>query len=127
MFAAQLPMVVAVVATVFRTLGWADVRFVSQYLVVPGLVIEVPLMLVALFIRARDRHSAEVREQALSTQDALTGLLAPHLFQDRLRQVVARHRRDGEGAAIVYIDLVNHGRIRETFGTAAAERACWAA
>jgi diguanylate cyclase (GGDEF)-like protein len=121
-FAAQLPMVLAVVATVFRALGWADVPFVSQYLVVLGLVIEVPLMLVALFIRARDRHSAEVREQALSTQDALTGLLAPHLFQDRLRQVVARHRRDGESAAIMYIDLVNHGRIRETFGGAAAEQ-----
>ncbi|MCD6079285.1 MAG: diguanylate cyclase [Ramlibacter sp.] len=121
-FAAQLPMVVAVVATVFRALGWADVPYVSQYLVVLGLVIEVPLMLVALFIRARDRHSAEIREQALSTQDALTGLLAPHLFQDRLRQVVTRHRRDGESAAIVYIDLVNHARIRETFGTAAAEQ-----
>ncbi|MEJ5989679.1 7TM diverse intracellular signaling domain-containing protein [Ramlibacter sp. PS3R-8] len=120
--AAQLPMVVAVVATVVRALGWADVPFVSQYLVVLGLAVEVPLMLVALFIRARDRHSAEVREQALSTQDALTGLLAPHLFQDRLRQVVARHRRDGESAAIVYIDLVNHARIRETFGGAAAEQ-----
>lgn len=121
-FAAQLPMVAAVVATVFRALGWGDVPFVSQYVVVLGLTIEVPLMLVALFIRARDRHSAEIREQALSTQDALTGLLAPHLFQDRLRQVVARHRRDGESAAVVYIDLVNHGRIRDAFGTAAAEQ-----
>jgi GGDEF domain-containing protein len=36
--------------------------------------------------------------------------------------VVARHRRDGESAAIVYIDLVNHGRIREAFGGAAAEQ-----
>ena len=121
-FAAQVPMVVAVVATIFRALGWADIPFVSQYVVVLGLAVEVPLMLVALFIRARDRHSAEIREQALSTQDALTGLLAPHLFHDRLRQVVARHRRDGESAAIVFIDLVNHGRIRETFGGAAAEQ-----
>ena len=36
--------------------------------------------------------------------------------------MVARHRRDGESAAIVYIDLVNHGRIRDAFGTAAAEQ-----
>jgi diguanylate cyclase (GGDEF)-like protein len=121
-FVAQVPMVAAVVATVFRALGWADIPFVSQYIVVLALAIEVPLMLVALFTRARDRHSAEIREQALSTQDALTGLLAPHLFHDRLRQVVTRHRRDGESAAIVYIDLVNHGRIREAFGTAAAEQ-----
>jgi diguanylate cyclase (GGDEF)-like protein len=82
----------------------------------------VPLLLVALFIRSHDRHSAEVREQALSTQDALTGLLAPHLFRDRLRQVVTRHRRDGENAAVMFIDLVNYGRIREYFGTAVAEQ-----
>jgi two-component system, sensor histidine kinase LadS len=63
-----------------------------------------------------------VREQALSTHDALTGLLAPHLFTDRLRQVVARFRRTGEDAAVMYIDLVNHGPIRNYFGTATAEQ-----
>jgi diguanylate cyclase (GGDEF)-like protein len=121
-FAAQLPMVAAVVATVCRMLGWVDVPFFSQYAVVVGLAVEVPLMLVGLFIRSRDRHNAEIREQALSTQDALTGLLAPHLFRDRLRQVVARHRRDGESSAVVYIDLVNHRSIRESFGGAVAEQ-----
>jgi diguanylate cyclase (GGDEF)-like protein len=120
--AAQLPMAVAVVATVLRTLGWADVPFVSQYVVILGLVLEVPLLLVALFMRSRDRHSAEVREQALSTHDALTGLLAPHLFHDRLRQVVARFRRDRQNAAVMYIDLVNHARIRDVYGTAVAEQ-----
>lgn len=120
--AAQLPLVAAVLVTVFRALGWADLAFVSQYVVVLALAIEVPLMLVALLIRSRDRHGAEVREQALSTHDALTGLLAPHLFTDRLRQVVARYRRDGENAAIMAIDLVNHGPIRDYFGSATAEQ-----
>jgi GGDEF domain-containing protein len=36
--------------------------------------------------------------------------------------VVTRHRRDGEAAAVMYIDLVNHGRIRDYFGTAVAEQ-----
>ena len=121
-FAAQLPMVAAVVATVFRMLGWADIPYVSDYAVLAGLAIEVPLMLVGLFIRSRDRHNAEIREQALSTQDALTGLLAPHLFRDRLRQVVARHRHHGESAAIVFIDLVNHRAIRDSLGAAVAEQ-----
>ena len=120
--AAQFPLVAALVASVSSALGWGDVPFVSQYVVVAGIAAEVPLMLVALFIRSRDRHGAEVREQALSTHDALTGLLAPHLFTDRLRQVVARFRRDEENAAIMYIDLVNHARIREYFGSAVAEQ-----
>lgn len=121
-FAAQLPMVVSVIATVFRVLGWADFPFVSQTLVVLALTIEVPLLLVALFMRSRDRHSAEVREQALTTHDALTGLLAPHLFHDRLCQVVARFRREQQNAAVMYIDLVNHARIRDVYGSAVAEQ-----
>lgn len=121
-FAAEVPMVLAVLASVFRLLGWADLPFVPQYAVVLALAIEVPLLLVALLIRTRDRHGAEVREQALSTQDALTGLLAPHLFTDRLQQAVTRFRRDGENAAIMYIDLVNHRRIRDHFGGAVAEQ-----
>jgi diguanylate cyclase (GGDEF)-like protein len=121
-FAAYLPMVLAVLLGVLRVLGWAPLNFVTQYAVVGAMAVEVPLLLVALFIRSRDRHSAQVREQALSTQDALTGLLAPHLFTDRLRQVVTRHRRDGQNAAVMYIDLVNYGRIREYFGGAVAEQ-----
>jgi diguanylate cyclase (GGDEF)-like protein len=122
-FAAQVPMVSSVLLNIFRTLGWTTgLPYVSQAAIVVALAIEVPLLLVALFMRSRDRHSAEVREQALSTQDALTGLLAPHLFSDRLRHVVARHRRNGEDAAVMYIDLVNHGRIRDYFGTAVAEQ-----
>ena len=121
-FAAYLPMVASVVVSVLRIFGWMPLSFGSQYAVVAAMAIEVPLLLVALFIRSRDRHSAEVREQALSTQDALTGLLAPHLFTDRLRQVVTRHRRDGESAAVMYIDLVNHAPIRTHFGTAVAEQ-----
>jgi diguanylate cyclase (GGDEF)-like protein len=121
-FAAQFPLVSALILTVTSNLGWIDLPLLSQYLVIVGLAFEVPLLLVALFIRSRDRHGAEVRAQALSTHDALTGLLAPHLFTDRLRQVVARHRRNGENAAIMVIDLVNHAPIREHFGSAAADQ-----
>jgi len=121
-FAAYLPMVLAVLLGVLRVLGWVPLNFATQYAVVGAMAVEVPLLLVALFIRSRDRHGAQVREQALSTQDALTGLLAPHLFTDRLRQVVTRHRRDRQNAAVMYIDLVNYGRIREYFGGAVAEQ-----
>jgi two-component system, sensor histidine kinase LadS len=121
-FAAYVPMTVSLLLGLGRVFGWVSVSAPSQYAVVGAMAIEVPLLLVALFIRSRDRHSAEVREQALSTRDALTGLLAPHLFTDRLRQVVARHRRDGINAAVMYIELVNHRRIRDHFGSAVAEQ-----
>jgi diguanylate cyclase (GGDEF)-like protein len=121
-FGAYLPLSLAVVASVVRTFGWLPVSFGTQYAVVVALAVEVPLLLIALSIRSRERHGAQIREQALSTQDALTGLLAPHLFNDRLRQVVARHKRDGDSAAVVFIDLVNHARIKDYYGSAVAEQ-----
>ncbi|HEX7891895.1 MAG TPA: 7TM diverse intracellular signaling domain-containing protein [Ramlibacter sp.] len=120
--AAYLPMCIAVGLSVLRVFGVVPLSVGGQYAVVAAMTLEVPLLLVALFIRSRDRHSAEIREQALSTHDALTGLLAPHLFHDRLRQVVGRYRRGGEQAAVMVIDLVNHGRIHQVFGTAVAEQ-----
>lgn len=119
---AYAPLTIAVVLAALRMAGWLPVSFATQYAVVVAMAIEVPLLLVALNIRSRERHGAQIRELALSTQDALTGLLAAHLFHDRLRQVVARYKRDGENAAIVFVDLVNYASIRAQFGTAVAEQ-----
>lgn len=121
-FIAYLPLTAAVVASIFPLLGLVPTSFVTQYSALAAIVLEVPLLLVALSIRSRDRHAAQIREQALSSQDALTGLLAPHLFRDRLQQVIARYKRDKEDAAIVLIDLVNHGRIKAAYGSAVAEQ-----
>jgi two-component system, sensor histidine kinase LadS len=119
---AYLPLTVAVGMALVRLFGLLPVSFGTQYAIVVAMAIEVPLLLIALNIRSRERHGAQIRELALSSQDALTGLLAPHLFHDRMRQVVARHKRDREDAAIIFIDLVNHGRIKEHYGTAVAEQ-----
>jgi diguanylate cyclase (GGDEF)-like protein len=121
-FAAYVPLSLAVTMSVVRLFGWMPVSFSTQYAVVVAMAIEVPLLLVALSIRSRERHSAQIREQALSTQDALTGLLAPHLFHDRLLQVTARFKRDRDSAAVAFIDLVNYSRIKDYYGSAVAEQ-----
>lgn len=120
--AAYLPMGVAVVLTLTRIFGLAPASWANQYGLVAAMAVQVPLLLVALSIHSRERHGAIIREMALSSQDALTGLLASHLFNDRLRQLVARHRRSGEGAAVLFIDLANCKRIKEQHGSAVAEQ-----
>ena len=122
MLAAYLPLGLAVLLALLRAFGWVSASWLTQYGVVLAMAIEVPLLLVALNIRSRERHGAEIREQALSSQDALTGLLSTHLFQDRLRQVVSRYKRDRESAAIIFIDLVNYQRIKDYHGPAVAEQ-----
>ncbi len=119
---AYLPLTLAVGMAILRLFGWLPVSFATQYAIVVAMAVEVPLLLVALNIRSRERHGAQIRELALSSQDALTGLLASHLFHDRLRQVVARYKRDRENAAVVFIDLVNYPRIKGYYGAAVAEQ-----
>ena len=121
-FLAYLPMGASVLLTLTRVLGWTPTNWFSQYGVVAAMALEVPLLLVALSVRLRERHGAEARAHALSSQDALTGLLSEHLFRDRLRQFVLRARRQHEPAAVVLIDLVNHAGIRRTHGAAVAEQ-----
>lgn len=116
------PVLLSLAMAAARIFGLLQVSFATQYAIVLALGLQVPLLLVALSIRSRERHGAQIREQALSTQDALTGLLAPHLFHDRLRQVVARYKREREHAAVVFIDLVNYPHIKSHYGSAVAEQ-----
>jgi len=120
--AAYVPLTLSVLLAVLRIFGVLPTSFGTQYAVVVGSALEVPLLLVALSIRSRERHGAQIRELALSSQDALTGLLAAHLFHDRLRQVVARYARDRHHAAVVFIDLVNYTRIKSFYGVSIAEQ-----
>ncbi|GAC1604046.1 MAG: hypothetical protein NVS3B2_09120 [Ramlibacter sp.] len=120
--AAYLPLAVALGATLVRIFGVAPASWANQYGMVAAMALQVPLLLVALGIHSRERHGATTRELALSSQDALTGLLAAHLFHDRLRQMVARNRRNGESAAVLFVDLANYAAIRAQHGSSVAEQ-----
>ena len=120
--AAFTPMAIALLLVLMSIGGFMPGNWISRYGPMASLVVEMPLLLIALNIRSRQRHSVETRAQALITQDALTGLLTPTIFQDRFKQVVARARRRNEDAAVVYIELVNYKYIKKTWGTAVAEQ-----
>ena len=121
-FAAFSPMALATLLLVISVEGFAPSSWLSRYGLMAGLTIEVPLLLIALNLRSRERHSVESRAQALSSQDALTGLLTAYIFQDRLKQIVVRAGRYREPAAVVYIELANYRYIKKNWGPAVAEQ-----
>ncbi|WP_188705684.1 sensor domain-containing diguanylate cyclase [Polaromonas eurypsychrophila] len=116
------PLALATLLVVARIFGWVPTSWLSQYAFMLSLAFEVPLLLVALNVRSRERHGIEAREQAMVSHDALTGLLAVHLFDDRLKQMVSRATRYKEPAAVVYVELVNYGYVKRTYGIAVAEQ-----
>ena len=120
--AAFTPTAMATALLVSNVMGFVPSSWLTRYGLMIGLIVEVPLLLIALNLRSRERHGVEARAQAMPTQDALTGLLTAHLFQDRLRQVVVRSKRYKESAAVVYVRLVNYSHIKKTWGVAVAEQ-----
>ena len=122
LMAAFTPMAVPTMVLVVTILGFISSSAITQYGLVFGLMAEVPLLLIALNLRSRERHSMEARAHALVGQDALTGLLSAHIFHDRFKQVLARSRRQKEPAAVLYIELVNYRYIKKNWGAAVAEQ-----
>jgi two-component system, sensor histidine kinase LadS len=118
---AFLPVAVTGLSALTRVLGLSAGWWSSQYPVMYAITLQIPLILIALNLRSRERHAMQTRSEAMATQDALTGLLAGHLFRDRVQQAYARARRHGEDAAVLLVSLVNHRQIVATHGTTVAE------
>jgi two-component system, sensor histidine kinase LadS len=119
---AYVPLGLSLMMALGHALGISRAWTYSQDAIIGALIFEMPLLLVALNMRSRSRHGMIERSQALATQDALTGLLASHLFKDRMRQAVLRSRTHKADAAIVFIDLVNYEQIKRTHGVTVAEQ-----
>jgi len=62
------------------------------------------------------RKAAENRVQFLAYHDALTGLPNLSLLHDRLRQALARARREKSSLALLYVDLDGFKLINDTLG-----------
>lgn len=71
-------------------------------------------------ITERKRHEAELEYQA--THDGLTGLPNRSLLRDRLKQAIAKARRDGHQVAVVFVDLDHFKLINDSLGHHVGDR-----
>jgi diguanylate cyclase (GGDEF)-like protein len=67
----------------------------------------------------RSRVQSALAHQAL--HDPLTGLANRALFEDRLRQALARSRRHGVSSAVLFCDLDRFKHVNDTLGHAAGD------
>jgi diguanylate cyclase (GGDEF)-like protein/PAS domain S-box-containing protein len=58
----------------------------------------------------------------MARHDTLTGLPNRALFADRLAQAIERHKRDGTGFALAYLDIDKFKGINDTLGHAAGDQ-----
>lgn len=119
---AYIPQGLAVLVLVAQMWGWLPPWWQTRYALVLAVAITVPLLQQAFYARARERRDIQDRANALPTQDALTGLLTPALFEHQVGVAISRAQNDGEPSAIVLVDVINAKYLREHYGDAAAEQ-----
>ncbi|BBP00919.1 hypothetical protein SFSGTM_16270 [Sulfuriferula nivalis] len=68
-----------------------------------------------------ERKQSEEQIRNLAFYDALTQLPNRHLFIDRLSQVMATSKRNGQHAALMMIDLDNFKTLNDTYGHGAGD------
>jgi GGDEF domain-containing protein len=102
---------------VLRNLTVLPMSFATQYGSQIGVALEIPLLLVGLYFRSRERRDSQVRLSALSRVDPLTGVGSHRVLMERLEHLVERSRRDRTLGAVLRVRLANGAEIRQEHGT----------
>jgi diguanylate cyclase (GGDEF)-like protein len=123
LFLGFLPVHLSYPFPALRAAGLMADNWATQYAVLIGSAIEIPLLLYILHRRAKDFSENRARLRALDSTDPLTGLTATPVLRLRLRDALRRARRGGYRCAVMLVDLANHGEIASKEGREAADRA----
>jgi diguanylate cyclase (GGDEF)-like protein len=117
-----LPIHLAYPFPALRAAGIIADSWASQYAVLIGSFIEIPLLLYILHWRAKDFSENKARLRALDSTDPLTGLTAAPVLRLRLRDALKRARRADHRCTVMLVELANHAEIRDRAGREAADR-----
>ena len=110
-------------APLVHNLGLMQASFLTEFGPQLGGAAEVPLLLVGLFFRSRERRANLERLQALAHTDPLTGLANHRVLQRELESVLRRARKDPLAGAVLRVHVANLADIRAEFGREAGEAA----
>ncbi|MGH8857404.1 MAG: 7TM diverse intracellular signaling domain-containing protein, partial [Polaromonas sp.] len=108
---------------ILRTLSLIPLSLTTQYGAQMGAALEIPLLLIALYFRSRERRDNQARVGALTRVDPLTGVANHRVLLRRLEQLLLRQQRDPGVGAVVRIRLSNAMKIRQDYGMEAAQNA----
>lgn len=123
LFLGFLPIHLSYPFPALRAAGVLPDSWATQYAVLIGSAIEIPLLLYVLHWRAKDFSENRARLRALDSTDPLTGLTVTPVLRLRLRDALRRAMRSGHRCAVLLVDLSNHGEIVAREGREAGDRA----
>ncbi|MBI2771696.1 MAG: diguanylate cyclase [Burkholderiales bacterium] len=123
LFLGFLPIHLSYPFPALRAAGVLPDSWATQYAVLIGSAIEIPVLLYILHRRAKDFSENRARLRALDSTDPLTGLTVTPVLRLRLRDAMRRARRSGHRCAVLLVELANHAEIAAGEGREAGDRA----
>ncbi len=109
---------------VARNFGLMPSGFLSEYGLMLGSALEMPLLFYALSHRLSRQTESRARARALAVTDPLTGLASRRKLLVQLHGALARARaRPGHALALMTVELANHAALARDHGRESAERA----
>jgi two-component system, sensor histidine kinase LadS len=100
------PMLAVVLLTQIEQLGLAALPWLPYNIPIYGLILELPLLLIALHLHAKNTHTQAVRSITLAHTDPLTGFVAPALYPGALSSLWAAAQHAGADLAVVYVKVI---------------------
>ncbi|MFM9880169.1 MAG: 7TM diverse intracellular signaling domain-containing protein [Burkholderiaceae bacterium] len=101
---------------VLRNLLLLPINVLTQYGVQIGSTLEIPLLLIGLYARSRERRDNQLRLSSMARVDPLTGVASHRVMLERLGALVARQRKDTSHGGVLRLRVSNLEEIRRYHG-----------
>jgi diguanylate cyclase (GGDEF)-like protein len=121
--AGVLAMLAGAVFPVLRNMQLVPVSFMTQYGAQLGVALEIPLLLIALYLRNRERRDNRARIDTMDRIDPLTGALNHRVMLERLHQLLIAQLREPASGAVLRVRIGNIQALRDEYGLQVAQMA----
>jgi diguanylate cyclase (GGDEF)-like protein len=118
-----LPLQIGYFFPALRAAGLITDSWATQYSVLIGSAIEIPVLLYILHRRAKHFNENRARLRTLESTDPLTGLTVMPVLRLRMRDAMRRAERYGHQCAVLVVELSNHAEIVTVEGREVGDRA----
>lgn len=108
---------------ILRNMQLVPMSFMTQYGAQLGVALEIPLLLVALYLRSRERRDNQARVGAMARVDPLTGAANHRVVVERLQHLLAHQLRDPSVGVVLRVRIGNIQQIRDEYGLQVAQMA----
>ncbi|MDO8772436.1 MAG: 7TM diverse intracellular signaling domain-containing protein [Burkholderiaceae bacterium] len=108
---------------ILRNMQLVPLSFMTQYGAQLGVAIEIPLLLIALYLRSRERRDNQARVGAMARVDPLTGAANHRVMLKRLQHLLQHQLRDPDTGVVLRVRIGNIQQIRDEYGLQVAQMA----